>query len=225
MVYLIAFLIAALSYLIGSISPAIIISKAFGKGDIRQSGSGNAGATNMLRTNGPLMGAATLILDILKGIIPVLIAWGAAAICRSSIGEASYQENMVISALGYIAGLFAVVGHDFPLYFGFRGGKGVATSLGVVMIWDWQMGLIVLVLALLIMLLTRYVSLGSISAAVIFVALELYRSFSEGFKLLPLLCSVLLAILLIARHHANIGRLLKGTENKLSFKKKEADAK
>ncbi len=225
MVYLIAFLIAAISYLIGSINPAIIISKAFGKGDIRNSGSGNAGATNMLRTNGPAMGAATLVLDIVKGIIPVLIAWGAAAICRSSAMEITYQEDMVISALGYIAGLFAVVGHDFPLYFGFKGGKGVATSLGVVLIWDWKAGLIVLVLALIIMLLTKYVSLGSISAAVIFVAIELYNSFSSGFKVLPIICSSLLAVLLIVRHRANIERLLKGTENKLSFKKKEADAK
>lgn len=223
MVYFIGAVIAIISYLIGSISPSILLSKAFGKGDIRESGSGNAGATNMLRTNGVGMGLATLILDISKGIAAVLIGWLVTSICTGRISAVTPVENAILSSLGFIAGIFVVVGHDFPIYFGFKGGKGVATSLGVCLIWDWKVGLVVLVFALFLMLITRYVSLGSISAAVIFLAMEAYKMY-EHFNPVELICAAALSLLLIARHSANISRLFKGTENKLSFgKNKKSD--
>ena len=200
--------IALVSYLIGSVNSSIIISKAVTGKDIRQSGSGNAGATNMLRTMGKKYAIITLIIDILKGVVSILLAklaisFGAAADCT------------------YIAGVSAVLGHNFPVFFGFKGGKGVATSLGVVLLLNWQIGLCVLVFAVALMAITKYVSLGSIMAAVAFMIAQISVMFVyDCFSVVKLVCVLILGILLIVRHRANISRLLNGTENKLGSKKK-----
>ena len=166
-IYIIA--IGLISYLIGSINSSILISKAVTGKDIRKSGSGNAGATNMLRTMGKKYAAITLIIDILKG---------------------------------------------------------VATSLGVVMMLDWRIGLAVLIIALAVMATTRYVSLGSIIAAVTFIVLQIAVMLISGnFNLVRFVCVMILGILLIVRHSANIVRLLNHTENKLGQKKKEEISK
>lgn len=198
-------ILAVAAYLIGSINFSILISKIVAGKDIRESGSGNAGATNMLRTMGKKYAVITLLADILKGIAAVLLA---------RLLPFNFADGAE-----YIAGVSAVLGHNFPIFFGFRGGKGVATSLGVVMMTDWKIGLIVLAAALAVMALSRIVSLGSIFAAVLFVVLQLVKMYTSGeAEPARIVCVLILAVLLIARHHANIKRLLNGTENKLGAK-------
>ena len=200
---------AIIGYLIGSVNFSIILSKALTGEDIRKSGSGNAGATNMLRTHGKKMGVITLLLDVLKGVIAVLAA-----------GLLAKYTNADAEVLRYVAGTAVVVGHDFPLFFGFKGGKGVATSLGVVLMLDWQIGLIILVCALAVMALTRYVSLGSVLGGAAFIVAETVKVFmAQELNAVKLVCVLILGGLLIGRHHANIGRLIKGTENKLGATK------
>ena len=204
-----AIVMAVAAYLIGSVNSSILISRMVSGRDIRKSGSGNAGATNMLRTMGKKYAVITLIIDILKGVIAVLIAkrWGSA----------------FIPQMPYIAGVFVVLGHNFPVFFGFKGGKGVATSLGVLLMLDWKIGLIVLAFALAVMAVTRYVSLGSILAAVLFAIIEMViMSIYDEFDIIKTVCVIVLAGLLVARHHANIGRLFSGTENKLGSGKKRS---
>lgn len=211
MKYLIIIAVAVVSYLIGSVNFSILISKAISGKDIRESGSGNAGATNMLRTHGKKMGVLTLLLDVLKGIIAIIIAM----IVDKNIGANT-------GILSYIAGVCVILGHNFPLYFGFKGGKGVATSLGVVLMLDWKVGLIVAVCAIAIMAITRYVSLGSILGGAAYIVVEIVKAIvTKNYNVIQLVCVVIIGGLLIARHHANIKRLLSGTENKLSFGKKE----
>lgn len=210
-IYIIA--IGLISYLIGSINSSILISKAVTGKDIRKSGSGNAGATNMLRTMGKKYAAITLIIDILKGVVALIIAR-----LMQGLGVEPWAE--------YIAGVCVVLGHNFPVFFGFKGGKGVATSLGVVMMLDWKIGLAVLIIALAVMATTRYVSLGSIIAAVTFIVLQIAVMLISGnFNLVSFVCVMILGILLIVRHSANIVRLLNHTENKLGQKKKEEISK
>lgn len=202
------------SYLIGSVSSAVIISKLMSGKDIREEGSGNAGATNMLRVHGKGAGALTLVCDILKGVIAILLS-----MLFNMWLKSAAPESIFIGNLAYIAGFFAVLGHDFPVFFKFRGGKGVATSLGVVLMLNWKIGLIVLALALIIMIVSRYVSLGSITAAVSYPILVIgFMVGREKWNVFYILSAVLMALVLILKHHANISRLLKGEENKL-FKK------
>lgn len=211
MKYLIIIAVAVISYLIGSVNFSILISKAISGKDIRESGSGNAGATNMLRTHGKKMGVLTLLLDVLKGIVAIIIAM----IVDKNIGADT-------EILSYIAGVCVILGHNFPIYFGFKGGKGVATSLGVVLMLDWKVGLIVAVCAIAIMAITRYVSLGSILGGAAYIVVEIVKAIvTKNYNIVQLVCVVIIGGLLIARHHANIKRLLSGTENKLSFGKKE----
>ena len=208
LVYTIA--VAVLSYLIGSINSSILISKAVTGKDIRTSGSGNAGATNMLRTMGKKYAVITLVIDILKGVVALLLA-------KLAINLGAYTSAT------YIAGVAVVLGHNFPVFFGFKGGKGVATSLGVVLLLDWKIGLITLVVALAIMAISKYVSLGSITAAVVFMVLQVIAmAVTDSFDIARLICVLILGGLLIIRHRANIVRLANGTENKLGAKKKEA---
>jgi glycerol-3-phosphate acyltransferase PlsY len=198
-------LVALVAYLIGSINFAIIFSKKFAGFDVREKGSKNAGTTNVLRTVGKGAAALTLICDILKGVVAVLIAMLAANIWKDT-------DTVVLK---YLAGLFAIIGHTFPVYYGFKGGKGVATSLGVLLIVNPQIGIICLSFALIIMIATRWVSLGSILAATLFPILTIFMTDNFGGKVI----SILIGVLVIFNHRTNIKRLKDGTENKLSFKK------
>jgi len=229
MIYTFAILTAVVSYLIGSINTSIILSKAIYGEDIRKSGSGNAGATNMLRTHGKGIAIATLIFDILKGVIAIsLAAWLENYAKSASLSPA--ENRYILDNLKYIAGLFVALGHDFPVFFGFRGGKGVATSVGVALTLDWQVGLIVAVIAIAIMALSRYVSLGSILGAAFYpIVLVTYLMATEPSGLTDkigyIIMSVVLALILIGKHHSNIRKLLKGTENKLFGNKEDAEVK
>ena len=207
-------IMAIIAYLIGSINFSIIISKKMAGFDVREKGSGNAGTTNMLRSVGKKAAAITLVCDILKGVVSIVIA--------IIIGNIS--KNLDKELLLQIAGIAVVLGHTFPIFFGFKGGKGVATSLGVLLMSNWQIGLICLIFALVLMALTRMVSLGSCAAAVLFPVLTLfinqhYTVLTEGKNgNVYFVYSVILAIIVLYNHRENIKRILSGTENKLSFK-------
>lgn len=204
--------VAILAYLLGSISFSVIFSKKFAGIDVRTVGSKNAGATNTLRTAGKKAAIFTLICDVLKGVISVLIAYIVGLMF----------ENVDRSLLVQIAGICVVIGHVFPIFFKFKGGKGVATSLGVLLMINWQIALICLVFALVIMILTKMVSAGSILAAVLFPVLTIF--ITQNY-LVPegnyIVFGVILAVTVVVLHRENIKKILSGNENKLSFSKKE----
>lgn len=208
-------IIAIIAYLIGSINFSILISKKKAGYDIRQKGSGNAGTTNMLRNLGKKYAAITLICDVLKGVVAIVIA--------IIVGNILGDTNKAL--LVQIAGVAVVIGHTFPIFFGFKGGKGVATSLGILLMTNWQLGLICLVFALVLMALTRVVSMGSIAAAILSPILTLfvggghYIVESSGLGNGYFIYSVILAVIVIFNHRENIKRILSGTENKISFNK------
>lgn len=213
-------IIAIIAYLIGSVNFGVIISKKMAGFDVREKGSGNAGSTNVLRTVGKKAAAITLVCDILKGVVSVLLA--------VIVGKIVKDINPAI--LVELAAFFVIVGHTFPVFFKFKGGKGVATSLGIVMLINWKIGLICLVFALAIMALTKMVSFGSISTAVLFAVLVLFAndfrdSFIVEFDLSFIVFAIALAALVIFNHRSNLKRIMSGTENKLSFKKKTEENK
>jgi len=204
-------IMAIIAYCIGSINFSVIISKKMAGFDVREKGSGNAGTTNVLRTVGKKASIMTLICDILKGVIAVLVAYIVGLILKDGVDKVLLIE---------IAGIAVILGHTFPIFFGFKGGKGIATALGVLMITNWNIGLICLVFALVLMILTRIVSLGSIAAAVLFPVLIIFMPHTaylvDGNYIIY---SILLAVLVVFNHRANVKRLLEGKENKLDFKK------
>lgn len=208
-------IMAIIAYLIGSINFSVIFSKKMAGFDVREKGSGNAGSTNMLRSVGKKAALITLICDILKGVVSIGIA----------ILLGNIIANMNRELLLQIAGIAVVIGHTFPIFFGFKGGKGVATSLGVLLMSNWQIGLICLVFALVLMLLTRMVSLGSCAAAVLFPVLTLfindnYTVLTEGKNgNVYFIYSLLLAVIVLFNHRSNIKRILNGTENKIGSEK------
>ena len=198
--------LSIIAYFIGSISFSVIFSRKFAGFDVRDKGSGNAGTTNVLRTVGKKVAALTLLCDILKGVLAIGIAAIASKIWTDVNSE----------VLKYLAGFFAILGHTFPIFFEFRGGKGVATSLGVLITLNWKIGLICLVFGVILIALTRMVSVGSIMSAILFPILMVFMG---GIKFQAIVISVLIAILVVFNHRTNIKRLKNGTENKLSFKK------
>ena len=212
--YILMVIMLVLGYLFGSINAAVIISKIFYRSDIRTHGSGNAGTTNMLRTFGKKAAAATFAVDLLKGVAAVLIA-----VVTAKIADIDTSFGAVPAAIG------AILGHNWPVYFGFKGGKGVLTSFAVLLVIMPIPALISLGVFIVVVLISKYVSLGSILGALVlpFTVFFLGDHFGieSGFTL-NFILAVFVAVLLIARHHANIGRLLKGTESKLfSGKKKD----
>lgn len=198
---------AVISYAIGSIMSSVIISRKMAGFDVREKGSKNAGSTNVLRTVGKKAAILTLICDVLKGVIAILIAMLIAKIAKI--------ENPLL--IKYVAGLAVALGHTFPIFFEFRGGKGVATSLGVLLMLNWKIGLISLIFALVLMAITKMVSVGSISAAILYPILVLFMQEGKNFGVI--LLSFAIAGLVIFNHRSNIKRLKEGKENKLSFKK------
>ena len=204
-------IIAIIAYVLGSINFSVLISKKMAGFDVREKGSGNAGTTNMLRSVGKKAAVITLLCDILKGVVAILIA----------VIAGNIVKNVDRAALVQIAGILVVVGHTFPIFFEFKGGKGVATSLGVLMMINWKIGLICLVFAIAIMAFSRMVSMGSIGAAILFPVLTLFISTNfivEASGIKYFIFSVILAAIVIFNHRENIKRIASGTENKLSFK-------
>ena len=195
-------IVTVIAYLIGSISFSVIISKKMGGIDVRKKGSKNAGATNVLRTVGKKAGAITLLCDVLKGVVAVLIA-----IIVGKIITGIDQKLLI-----QLAGIFVVIGHTFPIFFGFKGGKGVATSLGVLFVINWQIALICLIFAIVLIAITKMVSVGSILASVLIPVLMIVLK-PDYFVF-----AILLAILVIYNHRENIKRISQGKENKIGGK-------
>jgi glycerol-3-phosphate acyltransferase PlsY len=206
------------AYLIGSIPFGLLIAGAHGK-DLRSIGSGNIGATNVSRAIGRKWGYLCFVLDVLKGSMPVLLT---GLVLRNSGGD-SYGERIVVLFLWVGVGVAAVVGHVFPIYLRFKGGKGVATSFGVALgLWPYLTvcAVIAILVWLAVVFVWRYVSLASIVAAVSFpTALVVATALLPGWKfseLWPLLLvAVAIPVMVILRHRENIGRLLAGTESKI----------
>lgn len=189
-------LLAVAGFLIGSIPTGLIIAKGLGT-DPRKAGSGNIGATNVLRTTGKLPALFTLAGDMAKGVAAVLLA--------RYFEAGSVQEGIV--------GIMSVLGHNFSVFLRFRGGKGVATSLGVLIVYSPVAGLITIALWLATVLITRYSSLGAIIS---FIALPLVIFLVEGKEKLPI--ALVMSIILLMRHKDNISRLIRGTESKVGVK-------
>lgn len=205
------FITALVAYLMGSINSAVILSKSFYGNDVRNYGSGNAGTTNMLRTFGIRAAVFTFAGDILKGLLAVVFG----RFLFSSFGMAG---QVVYGA--YLAGYCAIIGHMYPLYFHFKGGKGVATGLGAVMAINPVVFGILFPIGLAIAGFSGFVSLASLSGAVLFPILVcVIRYISGGVDFIELLLALGLAALIIYNHRTNITRLLSGTENKF-YKKK-----
>lgn len=199
--YIIVFIVG---YLIGSINPAIIVGRLWKNIDVREYGSGNAGATNVLRTLGVVPAILVVIGDLLKGIIGVILG---GFLTGNEIGK-------------MLGGLAAVIGHNWPLFFQFRGGKGILTSTAVILMIAPQIAGIVVIISIVIIALTRYVSLGSLVGAILFPLLVVVIEFNNT-KLI--LFGVVLSSLAIYRHRENIKRLIRGTERKLGDKKKDKE--
>ncbi len=196
------------AYLIGSVSSAIIVGRVMTGEDILKKASGNAGATNTLRTLGKKAAAIVTVCDCLKAVVAILIA----KLIAYLAGMDGYLSDVAV----YTAGIGAVLGHNFPVYFGFKGGKGILVSMVAMLFADWRIGLAVMVVAILIMAVTRYVSLGSVLGAVLLVVLALiFRIGDTPYIVFCVIC----AALAVFMHRSNIKRLLSGTENKLGLKK------
>ena len=194
------------AYLLGSIPVGWIVARLFFKTDIRSKGSGNIGATNALRQFGTAVGLIVLLLDMSKGIIAVLLA-------KSIYGSGAM---MVV-----ICGLLAILGHVFPIWLKFKGGKGVATAAGVFIALTPISLLIALLVFIVVVVITRYVSLGSIVAALSLLAVNLMSFFRQPNKDYALLILVVLIVaMIIYKHKENIARLIRGNENKISFTRK-----
>jgi acyl phosphate:glycerol-3-phosphate acyltransferase len=191
-----------LAYLLGSIPFGYLLVRIFRDEDIRATGSGNIGATNVARSGAKGLGLATLLLDLLKAYAAVAIAQ------RLAPGNVD---------LAVTAAVAAIVGHVYPIWLGFRGGKGVASALGVMLALSWPAGLCVFGVFLVVVVLTRYVSLGSILGAASYPFFSLYFVAVKT----PVVVSGLLfiALLVIVKHHANIRRLIAGTESRFGAKK------
>jgi len=191
---------AVFAYVCGSIPFGLIFSHLGGHGDIRDIGSGNIGATNVLRTGSTKLALATLICDILKGLVPVLIGWrfGAEAATASAVG--------------------ATLGHIFPVWLGFKGGKGVATAGGVLLAYAWPLALVAALTWIAMALLFRYSSLAAVTAAIV-APLYAWVARPEGVEPLAVL---IISLIVTWRHRTNLSRLARGEEDKIVLGKKRA---
>lgn len=217
-----ALLITAVGgYLLGSINWAIIITRTIFRKDIRTEGSGNAGATNVLRNHGRGPAILTTIGDIAKSMLAVVIgSWLLANLQLDAPAGSSLwmQENLALIG-GYIGGFFCLLGHDFPVFYGFRGGKGVLSTLGMFLLLDWRVALACLGVFIVVVAISRMVSLGSILAIGCGPVLLYLLADSTERAVFSTVVATLVWLLIVWQHRANIGRIIAGNENKLGQKK------
>ncbi|MBQ7203922.1 MAG: glycerol-3-phosphate 1-O-acyltransferase PlsY [Eubacterium sp.] len=224
---------AVISYLIGSLNSSIIVSRFIKKDDIRQSGSGNAGATNMVRTYGKFWGVLAFVLDFLKVIIAYLIVW----LIFSNVEPAIFEKYVYFFKV--ITGFFCFIGHIYPCFFGFKGGKGITVCAALVCILDWRLFIIGAALFFALVFITKYISLSSIAFAFVYPICTFFlfdrkfsifqhyivsnNTFGEDdmtYRLIATAIAVLFSVIVLIKHKDNIKRLLKGEENKIGSKKK-----
>lgn len=219
-----------LAYLIGSINPAIVITKLKTGKDIRTMGSGNAGFTNVLRSVGKGPAVATIVCDYLKGILAVAIGWWlfSSMTVTNDVAPVEYVKYG-----RYLAGLFVILGHSFPIYYGFKGGKGVVTANALMLVVDWRVFLLIVASFLIIFCFTKLISLGSIICAALYPVYTLLITYfcdylpflgTENelrfrFVLISTGCAFLVGAIVIFRHKENLQRLINGEEKRIKAKK------
>lgn len=211
---LVCIAVAILSYLLGSLNFGVILSKGIEKDDIREHGSGNAGTTNMLRNYGKRLAILTILGDMIKVEVAIGLSFLIVKLTNvyDLISEANVDADMLIKSF---SGFFCVLGHIFPCFFKFKGGKGVATAGGMVFIVDWKIALILLTIFIIIVAVTKYVSLGSIIIALLYPIL-IYLFYKS--LVLTIIASIFTLIVIVA-HRSNIKKLINHSENKINLKK------
>lgn len=220
-----ALITAAVAYLFGSISFAVIFTRMSSKKDIRQMGSGNAGFTNVLRSVGVVPAVFTLLFDFLKGVIAGFFGrWVFSTLASNS---AYSPEEMIIYG-GFIGGVFAIIGHMYPIYFGFKGGKGIVTAAAMMAVTDWRVFLLILATFLLVFFCSKIISLASITCAALYgvytFIITYFFEYKTGafplrFVLITSALSLFMGTFVIIKHKENIKRLLKGEEKRIKAKK------
>ena len=219
-----------IAYLIGSINPAILITRVVTGTDIRTMGSGNAGFTNVLRSVGKGPAIATIVCDYIKGIAAVLIGWWIFS-ALTVTNEVSPTEYEIYGR--YLAGVCVIIGHAFPIFFKFRGGKGVVTANALMLVVDWRVFLIILGTFLIIFFCTKIISLGSIAGAAIYPVYTLLITYfcdylpnlgtpnelRFRFVLISTGCAVIVGAIIIIMHKDNLKRLFNGEEKRIKAKK------
>ena len=204
----------AVSYLIGSMTPSIWIGRIFYNVDVRTKGSKNAGTTNTIRVLGPKAGIIVFIIDVLKGCL---------ALYLSNLFVAAFLDDTPLEIFNIISAACVVLGHVFPIYEGFKGGKGVATMLGVLIYLYSEIFWILLLIFIIVFIIWRYISLGSITAAIAFpITYYIYSVYwAKDIDPILFIFAIVVAIFIVITHRANIKRLAKGEEKKFKFKKTE----
>lgn len=214
-------LVIVISYLLGSLNFSIIVSRKCVHKDIRESGSHNAGATNMLRTNGKKYAILTFFGDVFKLFVAVFIAY-------LIIGQNDFNSNAYL--FKSVAGLACVIGHMYPCFFSFKGGKGVSVCAGMVACIDWRIALILIVVFAVVVLISKYVSLGSIIISICYPILIYIMFVPDSITLnttfvserwIATLVALIFTLIVVIKHSANIKRLINGTESKISLKSKK----
>ena len=217
-------LCAAVGYLLGSVNSSIILTRLYKKGDIREQGSGNAGMTNVLRSVGKLPAALTFVGDFLKCVIAVLLA--SFAVRLLGVDPGSELEKIA----QYTAGVFCVMGHAFPLYYGFRGGKCIVTAAAMIALTDWRVFLLIIFTFLILFIWKRIISLASITCAALYPVytflITFFLDYQNGrhsliYLIFVTVVTLLVGLFVLYRHRANIGRLRRGEEKPITLGKKK----
>jgi glycerol-3-phosphate acyltransferase PlsY len=221
------FLLAALiAYLLGSINTAVLVTRIVTKGkkDIREMGSGNAGFTNVLRSVGKVPAIFTIVCDALKCVVAVLIG---GLIFSFISADTQILSNEFINCGKYIAGIFCILGHSYPVYFHFKGGKGVVTAAALIAVEDWRVFIAVIATFLIVFLITKIISASSLTAAALYApftfVVTFFFDYNAGYSLtyviLSTLAALIIGVFVIVKHKENIGRLIRGEEKKITAKK------
>jgi len=231
---LLLFLGAVLSYFIGSLNSSIIMSRVLKKDDIRKSGSGNAGATNMVRTYGRAYGVLAFVLDFLKVVLAYCLVWLIFSRVDSGVFE-KYEYFFKVTT-----GFFCFLGHIYPCFFGFRGGKGITVCAAMICVLDWRLFVLGATLFFVVVFITKYISFSSVLFAIVYPVCTFFlfdkefsflqhyivskNTFGEEetlYRLLALAIAIVFSIIVLYKHRENIRRLLKGEENKIGSHKKD----